>query len=113
MVDRWPNPSLRLLRSDPVNGVRPSASLLFATIAKTAGAHAIGAMLTGMGTDGAAGLKALKASGGRTFCQDAETSVVHEAPAAALAAGAVERELPLGDIALAVLDGCRLDQAAA
>lgn len=107
VVDRWPNPSLRLLRSDPVNGVRPSASLLFATIAKTAGANAIGAVLTGMGTDGAAGLKALRATGARTICQDAATSVVHEAPAAAKAAGAVEFELPLGDIAGAALDACR------
>jgi two-component system chemotaxis response regulator CheB len=107
VVDRWPNPSLRLLRSDPVNGVRPSASLLFATIAKTAGANAIGAVLTGMGTDGAAGLKALRATGARTICQDAATSVVHEAPAAAKAAGAVELELPLGDIAAAALDACR------
>lgn len=107
VVDRWPNPSLRLLRSDPVNGVRPSASLLFATVAKTAGAHAVGVMLTGMGTDGAAGLKALRATGARTICQDAATSVVHEAPAAAKAAGAVEIELPLGDIASAALDGCR------
>lgn len=107
VVDRWPNPSLRLLRSDPVNGVRPSASLLFATIAKTAGANAIGAVLTGMGTDGAAGLKALRATGARTICQDATTSVVHEAPAAAKAAGAIELELPLGDIAAAALDACR------
>jgi two-component system chemotaxis response regulator CheB len=107
VVDRWPNPSLRLLRSDPVNGVRPSASLLFATIAKTAGANAIGAVLTGMGTDGAAGLKALRGTGARTICQDAATSVVHEAPAAAKAAGAVELELPLGDIAAAALDACR------
>lgn len=107
VVDRWPNPSLRLLRSDPVNGVRPSASLLFATIAKTAGANAIGAVLTGMGTDGAAGLKALRGTGARTICQDAATSVVHEAPAAAKAAGAVEIELPLGDIAAAALDACR------
>jgi len=107
VVDRWPNPSIRLLGSDPVNGARPSASLLFATVAKTAGVHAVGAMLTGIGTDGAAGLKALRATGARTICQDQATSVVHEAPAAAIAAGAVAMELPLGDIAAAALEGCR------
>ncbi len=107
VIDRWPNPSLRLLRSDPVNGVRPWASLLFATMAKTAGAEAIAAVLTGMGTDGAAGLKALRATGARTIAQDAATSVVHEAPAAAVAAGAVALELPLDDIANAALEGCR------
>ncbi|TZG26196.1 chemotaxis-specific protein-glutamate methyltransferase CheB [Sphingomonas montanisoli] len=107
VVDRWPNPSLRLLRTDPVNGVRPSASLLFATMAKTAGKHGVGAVLTGLGNDGAAGLKALRAAGGRTMCQDAATSVVHEAPAAALAAGGVETELPLNGITTAALDACR------
>jgi two-component system chemotaxis response regulator CheB len=107
VIDRWPNPSIRLLASDPVNGSRPSASLLFATIAKTAGAHAVGAILTGIGTDGAAGLKAMRASGAHTICQNQATSVVHEAPAAAIAAGAVVMELPLGEIAAAALDGCR------
>jgi two-component system chemotaxis response regulator CheB len=107
VVDRWPNSSVRLLASDPVNGARPSASLLFATIAKTAGAHAVGAILTGIGNDGAAGLKAMRAVGARTICQDQATSVVHEAPAAAIASGAVAMELPLGEIAAAALEGCR------
>jgi two-component system chemotaxis response regulator CheB len=113
VIDRWPNPSLRLLGSDPVNGVRPSASLLFATVAKTAGAHAVGAILTGVGNDGAAGLKALRATGARTICQDAATSVLHEAPAAAMAAGAAGLELPLGEIAAAALESCRREANAA
>lgn len=58
VIVRWPNPAIGLRRSDPINGARPSASLLFATAAKTAGANAVGAVLTGLGTDGAAGLKA-------------------------------------------------------
>lgn len=107
VIDRWPDASLRLLGSDPVNGVRPSASLLFATVAKTAGANAVGAILTGMGNDGAAGLKAMRATGARTICQDAATCVVHEAPAAAMAAGAAGVELPLGEIAAAALESCR------
>jgi len=47
------------------------------------------------------------APSGRTFAQDGATSVVAEAPAAAVAAGGAERELPLGEIAAAVLDSCR------
>jgi two-component system chemotaxis response regulator CheB len=107
VVDRWPNPSLRLLKSDPVNGARPSASLLYATMAKTAGANAVGVILTGMGHDGAAGLKALRAAGGFTIAQDAASSVVDEAPAAARAVGAAQVELPLGEIASAILGQCR------
>lgn len=106
-MSRWPNPSLRLLKNDPINGARPSASLLFATIAKTAGANAVGVILTGMGTDGAAGLKALRAAGGLTIAQDSASSAVSEAPAAACAAGAVDRELPLSEIGIAALESCR------
>jgi two-component system chemotaxis response regulator CheB len=106
VVDRWPNPSLRLLKSDPINGIRPSASLLYATMAKTAGPNGIGVILTGMGSDGAAGLKALRATGAFTIAQDAATSIVGEAPAAARNAGAAQVELPLGDIALAIIQHC-------
>ncbi|MBP8233194.1 MAG: chemotaxis-specific protein-glutamate methyltransferase CheB [Rhizorhabdus sp.] len=113
VIDRWPDPSLRLLRSDPVGGSRPSASLLFATVAKTAGANAVGCILTGLGTDGAAGLKALRAAGGYTIAEDASTCVVDQAPSAARAAGAVDVSLPLGDIAAAILNSCRLVRDAA
>jgi two-component system chemotaxis response regulator CheB len=106
VVDRWPNPALRLLKSDPINGSRPSASLLYATMAKTAGPCAVGIILTGMGTDGAAGLKALRATGAFTIAQDAATSVVGEAPAAAMSAGAAQVELPLGEIAPTILSRC-------
>jgi two-component system, chemotaxis family, protein-glutamate methylesterase/glutaminase len=106
VIDRWPNPSLRLLRSDPVGNFRPSASLLFATVAKTAGPEALGVMLTGMGTDGAAGLKALKGAGGRTIAEDASTCMVDQAPSAARAAGAVDVSLPLDQIGAAIIDGC-------
>jgi two-component system chemotaxis response regulator CheB len=107
VIDRWPDPSVKLLRSDPVNGARPSASLLFATAAKTAGTHAIGAILTGIGTDGVAGMKALRASGALTISQDALTCLVDQAPAAARAAGAIELDLPIEAVAPASLDACR------
>ncbi len=107
VIDRWPDPCMRLLPAEPVNGRRPSIDLLFATCAKTARSNAIGIMLTGMGKDGAAGLKALRVSGARTIAQDQATSVVYEAPAAAKAIGAVEVELPLDAIASAALESCR------
>src|SRR6185295_8011908 len=107
VIDRWPNPTVRLLLADPVNGRRPSIDLLFATIAKTARSDAIGVMLTGMGKDGAAGLKALRVAGAKTICQDQASCVVYEAPAAAKAIGAVEIELPLDAIAGAALEACR------
>lgn len=107
VIDRWPDPCFRLLPAEPVNGRRPSIDLLFATIAKTARANAVGVMLTGSGKDGAAGLKALRVAGARTIGQDQGTSVVYEAPAAAKAIGAVEVELPLDAIATAALESCR------
>ncbi|MBD3761128.1 chemotaxis-specific protein-glutamate methyltransferase CheB [Sphingomonadaceae bacterium G21617-S1] len=113
VIDRWPNPSLRLLRSDPVNGARPSASLLFATAAKTAGAQSVGAILTGIGADGVAGLKALRATGALTISQDSLTCLVDQAPAAARAAGAVELDLPIEAIAATILDSCRRQADAA
>src|SRR3546814_2192288 len=54
----------------------------------------VGMILTGMGRDGAAGLKALRGAGGKTFAQDNATCMVYEAPAAAVAQGAVEQQLP-------------------
>ncbi|KKC27575.1 chemotaxis-specific protein-glutamate methyltransferase CheB [Sphingomonas sp. SRS2] len=107
VLDRWPEPSLRLINSNPVNGVRPSASLLFATAAKTAGVNAVGVMLTGMGADGVAGLKALRATGAHTISQDSLTCLVDQAPAAAREAGVIERDLPLDQIVGAILENCR------
>ncbi len=111
VIDRWPNPVIAFRRSDPINGARPSASLLFATAAKMAGKHAVGAVLTGLGNDGAAGLKALKAMGGVALAQDAESSLVDEAPAAARAIGAAE--VALDDLATVLLDHCRAASRAA
>jgi two-component system, chemotaxis family, protein-glutamate methylesterase/glutaminase len=108
VIDRWPDPAIRLLPADPVNGRRPSIDLLFATLAKTARSNAIGVMLTGMGKDGAAGLKALRVTGALTIGQDQTTSVVYEAPGAAKALGAVELELPLNAIAKTALNSCHL-----
>lgn len=79
VVDRWPLGSLRLLDREPVCGVRPSADMLFATLARTAGARASAAVLSGAGVDGAAGLAAVAAAGGRVIVQDPATALLAEA----------------------------------
>lgn len=106
IVDRWPEAELKLIATDPVQGARPSASLLFATLAKTAGADVVAGMLTGLGNDGVAGLLALRKAGATTFAQDVETAAAGEAPAAALATGAAQRPVPLAEVARFILDQC-------
>ena len=100
-------PKIRLISRDAVDGARPSATLLFGTIAR-AGLPAVGAVLTGIGEDGAKGLKMMRDAGCRTFAEDRASATVNEAPAAAVAAGAAEHELPLEDLAVAVLACCNM-----
>jgi two-component system chemotaxis response regulator CheB len=113
VVDRWPGGSIRLLPRDPVKGFRPSADLLFASLAKTAGSRGVAAILTGMGEDGALGIAAIKAAGGQTFCQTKETALVGEVIDAVMAKDPTIRALPLGDLCAAVLDCAGLNKAAA
>jgi two-component system chemotaxis response regulator CheB len=98
--DRWvldvePGPHLR--------GVRPSADVLFLSAAVAAGPSAVGVLLTGMGSDGAEGMLAMRRLGGATIAQDEATSVVYGMPAAAARLDAAAMVLPLGRIAAAVL----------
>ncbi|SFG25638.1 two-component system, chemotaxis family, response regulator CheB [Novosphingobium sp. CF614] len=96
---------LRMVARDPVEGFRPSATLLFGSLSR-AGMATIGAVLTGMGEDGAKGLKLLQATGCRTLAQDRSTATVPQAPAAAVEAGAVDAELKLEQLAADVLANC-------
>lgn len=98
-------PKLRLLARDPIEGVRPSANLLFGTVAR-AGIPAAGAVLSGMGTDGAKGLKLLRDAGSNTFAQERASALVAESPEAAMALNAAERELPIEELAAATLACC-------
>jgi two-component system, chemotaxis family, protein-glutamate methylesterase/glutaminase len=93
---------LALTKAPPVGGFRPSANTLFASAAQCYGADAVGAVLTGMGDDGAAGLVALRAAGGSTIAQDEASAVVYGMPRAAAAVGGAERVLPLDAIGPAV-----------
>jgi two-component system chemotaxis response regulator CheB len=97
-------PRIRLIEREAIDGVRPSANLLFGTIARS-GVPAVGAVLTGMGEDGAKGLKLMREAGCHTFAQDRASATVAEAPAAAIAVGAAQHELPL-DAMVAAIRGC-------
>ena len=87
----------------PIGGFRPSATYLFQSVAEVYGAAAVGLILTGMGSDGAAGLAALHDAGGLVLAQDAASCVVYGMPAAADALGAVDQNLDLADIAPALV----------
>jgi two-component system chemotaxis response regulator CheB len=77
-----------LTSDDPENGLRPSVSYLFRSVANLYGPNAIGVLLTGMGNDGAVELKLLREKGGVTIAQDKESSVVHGMPGEAINLGA-------------------------
>ncbi|MCX8006661.1 MAG: chemotaxis response regulator protein-glutamate methylesterase [Coriobacteriia bacterium] len=98
VVERGATHRVRLESGSPLHGVRPAADPLFESVAHAYGEHAVGVVLTGMGSDGAAGLKAIKNCGGTTIAQDEATSVVWGMPKAALKAGAVDRVVPLDKI---------------
>jgi two-component system chemotaxis response regulator CheB len=94
------NRDLLGLTQDPVvSHVRPSATVLFKSVARVYGAEAVGILLTGMGEDGAAGLEAMRQRGALTLAQDEGTSVVYGMPKAAVELGAVDQVLPIDRIA--------------
>ena len=82
---------------------RPSVDVLFRSVAEAAGGNAVGVILTGMGQDGAEGLRAMKDSGAKTIAQDENTCVVFGMPREAIAHGAVDDVVPLSDIPAAIL----------
>jgi two-component system chemotaxis response regulator CheB len=77
--------------------------VLFRSAAQACGPNAVGVILTGMGSDGAAGLAELRAAGAHTIAQDEATSVIFGMPREAIARGAAVEVLPLDGIAAAVL----------
>lgn len=93
-----------LSQAEPVNRHRPSVDVLFRSAARAAGRHAIGVIFTGMGKDGAAGMREMHDAGAYTIAQDEASCKVFGMPREAIAQGGVDRILPLQDIARHLLD---------
>jgi two-component system chemotaxis response regulator CheB len=93
----------------PVSGHRPSGTVLFRSLAAEFGSSAVGVVLTGMGSDGAAGLQALKQAGGIVIAQDKTSSVIHSMPNSAITLGIVDAILTPEQIA-ETLSGLKLEK---
>ena len=96
--------TVRINQDPPVNRHRPSVDVLFASVARYAGANAVGVILTGMGGDGAKEMLSMKQAGAFTIAQDEASCVVFGMPKEAIKLGGVDKVLPLGEIAGAVLE---------
>jgi two-component system chemotaxis response regulator CheB len=102
--------SIELNAGLPVNRHRPSVDVLFRSAANCVGASAVGVILTGMGKDGAAGMREMHDAGARTIAQDEQSCVVYGMPKEAVSAGGVDEIRPLLQIPariLAALSGAR------
>ncbi len=99
--------SVRIHDSPPVNRHKPSVNVLFDSCAKYLGPNAVGAILTGMGNDGADGLLRMKQAGAFTVAQNEQTCVVFGMPREAIALGAADDVLPLKSIADRVLQAAQ------
>ncbi len=92
------------IKSGPlVNGHRPSVDVMFRSVAQTAGANAVGVILTGMGADGAKGLKMMQDAGAKTIAQNEASCVVYGMPRVAVELGAADQIKPLDDIPSAIV----------
>ena len=103
----------RVTDAEKVSGHRPSVDVLFHSVARVVGARAVGVILTGMGSDGAAGLLAMRRGGADTLGQDEVTSVVYGMPRVAYECGAVAQQSPLSRLSELILkrSGNRLMEA--
>ena len=96
----------RLNDGPPVNRHRPSVDVMFRSVVQSAGPNAVGVILTGMGADGAAGMKEMHEVGSPTIAQDEHTSVVWGMPGSAVQMGGVDHVLPLTQITKKMLELC-------
>jgi two-component system chemotaxis response regulator CheB len=94
------------VQSPPICGYRPAVNALFQSVAQALGPAAIGVILTGIGDDGAVGLKEMRMAGALTFGQDEKTCAVYGMPRSAFDMGAVMRQLPLQEIAGQIESSC-------
>jgi two-component system chemotaxis response regulator CheB len=98
-----PDGDLLLTHTELVHFVRPSADLLFESVAAAAGGRAMAVVLSGSGSDGAMGCTAMKARGARVVAQDKATAEYFGMPGAAFETGCVDDVLPLDEIAGAII----------
>ncbi len=96
----------------PVSGHRPSVDALFNSVARVVAPRAVGAILTGMGRDGASGLLAMRKAGCATLGQDEGTALIYGMPRVAFEIGAVESQHGLFDISEAILNACAAERPA-
>jgi two-component system, chemotaxis family, protein-glutamate methylesterase/glutaminase len=97
---------VHLTLDSPVNYVRPSADVLMFSLSEIYGSKNVGVVLTGMGADGAMGIKAIKEKGGVTIAQDEKTSVVYGMPHVAFQTGCVDTVAPLDLIPKEIMKAC-------
>jgi len=95
-----------VLEDEPRSALhRPSADVLMASVAQAYGSRCLGVILTGMGSDGVSGLRAIRQAGGLTLAESEESCVIYGMPKAAIEAGVVDRSVPLGRMADEILAG--------
>ncbi|MFT3785583.1 MAG: chemotaxis response regulator protein-glutamate methylesterase [Tepidisphaeraceae bacterium] len=104
---------VEIIDGPDVHHQKPAVEVLFNSVARYAGANAVGAILTGMGADGAAGLLNMRKAGARTIAQDEASCVVFGMPMEAIKLGAAERIVPLQDVARTLMAFAQSKAAAA
>jgi len=113
MVRRMPRGDMAILADGPpVNGHRPSADVLFHSVAQEFGLIAVGILMTGMGDDGAEGLGAIKSAGGMTVAQSEDTCVVSGMPRAAIVKGYANKIIPLDGLGSYLVNNYGVERSA-
>jgi len=114
MVRRMPRGDMVILSDGPpVNGHRPSADVLFHSVAQEFARMTVGILMTGMGDDGAEGLGVIKAAGGMTIAQSEDTCVVSGMPRAAILKGYANKIIPLDGLSSYLVSNYGGERAAA